>query len=313
MTALVVGSKGFLGRHLMAALPDAGGVDLPECDVSAPAIETWSGGALGWHLIGAATPSVVWHLAALNGSTQGFYDKPWRVLETQVRGTLNVIDYCNQWRAQEEPTLILFSSSEVFQSPPVFPTPESVPLVIPDAANPRFSYAGGKIAAELLVHHCPLPKCITIRPFNVFGPGQRAGHVIPDLIMRIARAPKGGRVEVKGNPTDRRSFIYVDDFIAGCLAIAKHHETDEKTREVYNVGRNDPITINHLAGTIAREMGRTDVRLDFTGGLPGAVAYRCPDVRKLEALGWSATVDLAEGLRRTIDHLLARREEWPSE
>jgi nucleoside-diphosphate-sugar epimerase len=309
MTALVTGSRGFIGRHLMAALPDAVGVDLPELDVCDPIHENGLPFALGYHIKHEA-PAVVWHLAALNGSTAGFYEQPWKVLETQIRGTLNVIDACQTYNV---PALILFSSSEVFQSPPVFPTPESVPLVIPDATNPRFSYAGGKIAAELLVHHCPIPKCITIRPFNVFGPGQRAGHVVADLVMRIARAPKCGRVEVKGNPTDRRSFIYVDDFIAGCLAIAEHHEADEKTREVYNVGKNDPITINQLATTIAREMGRTDVRLDFTGGLPGAVAYRCPDVRKLEALGWSARIDLAEGLRRTIDHLLARREEWPSE
>ena len=88
-------------------------------------------------------------------------------------------------------------------------------------------------------------------------------------------------------------------------------ELDEKCREVYNVGRNEPITINHLFATIAREMGRTDVFPDYTGGLPGAVTYRCPDVRKLEALGWSSRVDLADGLRRTIDYLLRRREEWP--
>jgi UDP-glucose 4-epimerase len=246
----------------------------------------------------------------MNGATADFYERPRDVLRTQIVGTLNAIDRCED---QDVGTLVLFSSSEVYQTPPVYPTPEDVPLIVPDLKNPRFSYGGGKIASELLAWHSLIPRVILVRPHQVYGPGARAGHVIPDLIMRIARSPKGGRVEVKGNPTDRRSFIYVDDFIAGCLTIAKHHEADEKCREVYNVGRNDPITINQLAGTIAREMGRTDVRLDFTGGLPGAVAYRCPDVRKLEALGWSARIDLAEGLRRTIDWMLARREEWTSE
>ncbi len=293
----------------MAALPTrARGIDLPKYDVCDDRNEWDDGVSETWKAVEGKL--CVWHLAALNGSTQGFYDDPWRVLATQIDGTLNMIAACQTYNV---PTFILFSSSEVFQSPPVFPTPEAVPLVVPDVTNPRFSYAGGKIAAELLVHHCPIPKCLTVRPFNVFGPGQRAGHVIPDLIMRIARAPKGGRVEVKGNPTDRRSFIYVDDFVSGCLTIVKYHEDDEKCRDVYNVGRGTPVTINQLAGTIAREMGRSDVRFEFTGGLPGAVAYRCPDVRKLEALGWSARIDLAEGLRRTIDWTLARREEWAPE
>jgi UDP-glucose 4-epimerase len=308
MTALVVGSKGFLGRHLMAALPDAKGVDLPEVDVTRSRDSYEDNDCpLTRKLSGA---SVAWHLAALNGSTAGFYDQPWKVLETQIRGTLNVLDACV---ANGVGTLVLFSSSETYQSPPVYPTPEDVPLVVPDLKNPRYSYGGSKIAAELMAWHCPIPRVWICRPHNCFGPGQGAGHVIADVVMRIARAPKGGRVEVKGNPTDRRSFIYVDDFIAGCLTIAKHHEADEKCREVYNVGRNYPVTINKLAGMIAGEMGRADVRLDFTGGLPGAVAYRCPDVRKLAALGWEPRIDLAEGLRRTIDWMLARREEWPSE
>ena len=60
---------------------------------------------------------------------------------------LNVLDACKSQKVRE---LILISSSEVYQTPPTIPTPEDVPLVIPDIQNPRYSYGGGKAISELL-------------------------------------------------------------------------------------------------------------------------------------------------------------------
>ena len=88
----------------------------------------------------------VCHLAYING-TEFFYDQPELILEVAVKGMMNVLDAC---LADGVRDLIVASSSEVYQTPPTIPTPEDVPLVVPDVINPRYSYGGGKIVSELL-------------------------------------------------------------------------------------------------------------------------------------------------------------------
>ena len=288
----VTGSQGFLGRHLMAALgPDAAGLDLPECDVLDWRYDPRDGCPLNIKTIGAET---VWHLAALNDATQTFYDRPWDVLNTQIRGTLNVIGACV---ANGVKTLVLFSSSEVYQTPPVIPTPEDVPLIVPDLKNPRYSYGGGKIAAELLAWWSAIPRVIIIRPHNVYGPGQQVGHVIPDMIDRLESLEDGSTLTVNGRGS--RSYCYVDDFIAGARkAVAAQHP--EQCREVYHVGTEREVDATELAARIASLMGRKLSIEEWTGGAIGGTARRCPDTRKLRALGWAPQVDLAEGLAKTI-------------
>ena len=118
------------------------------------------------------------HMAYING-TEFFYSKPELVLEVGVRGMLNVLDAC---KSQKVGDLVLISSSEVYQTPPVIPTPEDVPLVIPDIHNPRYSYGGGKIISELLAINYgrkDFERVVTVRPHNVFGPDMGWEHVIP--------------------------------------------------------------------------------------------------------------------------------------
>ncbi len=242
----------------------------------------------------------VWHLAALNGSTQGFYDRPWDVLHTQIAGTLNVIDACV---ANGVKMLVLFSSSEVYQTPPKVPTSEDVPLVIPDLKNPRYSYGGSKAAAELMVWHSPIPCVVICRPHNVIGPGQGPGHVLPDFIDRALTLHDGGTFEIRGSST--RSFIYIDDFVAACLAIVKHHENDERGREVYHVGTEEQVSTVALAGMVAKACGRErDGRYAFkfksVAGPAGGTPVRCPDTAKLRGIGWEAKIGLEEGIGRTV-------------
>src|SRR5690349_22546124 len=86
------------------------------------------------------------HLAAVNG-TENFYTQPELVLDVGLRGALAVT---NAGREAGVPDLIVASTAEVYQTPPVIPTPETVPLMLPDSLNPRYSYGGGKIVSELI-------------------------------------------------------------------------------------------------------------------------------------------------------------------
>lgn len=276
----------------MAALYDDGvsGIDLPECDVRHPC-EADTGSYLDTAVgQGAET---VWHLAALNDATQTFYDRPWDVLNTQIRGTLNVIDACV---ANGVKTLVLFSSSEVYQTPPVIPTPEDVPLVVPDLKNPRYSYGGGKIAAELLAWWSAIPRVIIIRPHNVYGPGQGKGHVIPDMIERSMVLPPDGTLLAFGS--GQRSYCYVDDFIAGALLAAEKGAD----RDVFHIGGGNEVTTYQLGRYIldARGYDATRTEVSVIDGPAGGTARRCPDTAKIRALGWSHATGLREGLAKTI-------------
>ena len=105
-----------------------------EGDVRDPAVVTRA-------MNGVAT---LCHLAAING-TRHFYERPYEVLDVGVRGTLCVLDAAAAAGVRD---VLFMSSSEVYQTPPVVPTPEGVPATIPDVRNPRYSYAGSKLLGE---------------------------------------------------------------------------------------------------------------------------------------------------------------------
>jgi dTDP-glucose 4,6-dehydratase/UDP-glucose 4-epimerase len=241
---------------------------------------------------------VVCHLAAVNG-TRHFYEQPALVLEVAVKGVVNVIDACLEHGVGE---LAMASSSEVYQTPPLVPTDETVPLSIPDPLNPRYSYAAGKIISEMLAINYGrrhLRRVVVFRPHNVYGPDMGADHVIPELIGRIralCRTTSGPiRVPIQGTGAETRAFTYVDDAVTGILRILERGSH----LGVYNVGTEDEISIAQLAGDIAACFGR-DAKVE--PGLPasGATDRRVPDVGRLRALGWAPCVPIDEGLRRTV-------------
>lgn len=275
---------------------DAVGVDRDTCDILG------EDGFLIRNEVSNVCPETVWHLAALNDATQTFYERPWDVLNTQIRGTLNVIDACV---ANGVGTLVLFSSSEVFQAPPTIPTPEAVPFSVPDPHNPRYSYAASKQAAEMLAWYSAIPRVVMIRPFNVYGPAQRPGHVIPDFVARAIETPAGGEFAINGSST--RSFIYIDDFIAGTLAAVAHTDAlpGERVREVFNVGTEEQVSTVALAGMVSKACGREcdgryAYRFKTHPGPVGGTHARCPDTRKLRATGWEAKTSLGDGIGRVV-------------
>src|SRR5690348_1585908 len=109
------------------------------------------------------------HMAYLQG-TQTFYANPKQVLDVAMRGMLNILAACERTGTGE---LLLVSSSEAYQIASVVPTPETIPLVVPDPLNPRYSYGGGKIACELMslawAREGILDRLIIARPHNIYG------------------------------------------------------------------------------------------------------------------------------------------------
>jgi nucleoside-diphosphate-sugar epimerase len=240
------------------------------------------------------------HLAFVNG-TSYFYKVPELVLDVGVRGMINVIDAC---RCAGVGTLVLASSSEVYQSPPKIPTDESAPLSIPDPLNPRYSYGAGKLISEVMAINFGrkfFDRVLIFRPHNVYGPDMGFEHVIPEFAVRLhrlaARQLSGPlRFEMQGTGEETRSFCFIDDLIAGVMAMREKGEH----LGIYHVGTMDEVQIIDLAGRIARAAGR---QIEPVAGppAPGGTPRRCPDISKLARLGYKPSVPLDEGLKPTLE------------
>ena len=244
----------------------------------------------------------VLHLAAVNG-TEFFYSKPEMVLEVAVKGMLNVLDAC---RKHGIPELFTASSSEVYQTAPKIPTDETAPLCVPDPLNTRYSYAGGKIISELLTLNYGrkfMNRTVVFRPHNVYGPDMGREHVIPQFILRmkeLERSEAPIRFPIQGTGAETRAFLFIEDFVAGLLMVMEHG----RHLNIYHIGSMEETSIEDLARAVAHQLGRK-IAIEPGELTVGSTLRRCPDTRKLNALGFVPLVPLAEGLARTIPFYLA--------
>lgn len=235
---------------------------------------------------------VVFNLAYING-TSSFYKIPDKILRIAIEGQLNI---CNAIEKFGVETFCYASSSEVYQHPGIFPTPENIPLTIPDINNPRFSYGGGKIVGELLTTHLlhNVDRKIVFRPHNVFGPNMGFEHVIPNLIHKV-QDTKDGTVVIQGSGKETRSFCFIDDAVAQITLLL-----EKRLEGIFNIGVEDETSIEDLTHMISDVMQKP-VSIKRGELLEGSVLRRVPDTSSITSLGFVPTVSLLAGLRKTID------------
>jgi len=321
---LVTGGSGFIGAALVRDLLDRGhavrvlddhsrGRPARLADlVDAGRIELVQGDVRDAGAVDAATRGCefVWHLAYING-TRYFYEKPDAVLEVGIKGTMNTIDAA---LAHGVRRYVLASTSETYNTPTHVPTTEVERLMIPDVRNPRFSYGGGKIAAELMTLHIGGRRglsTVIFRPHNIYGPDMGFEHVIPEIVERIVAVSEGLkqkhiRLPIQGDGTETRAFCYIDDGARGA-AIAGLTGGDA---EIYHLGTNCETSIADLVKGLGRALG-IEVELEPGPLQIGGTRRRCPDITKLSGLGYQPEVTLEEGLARSArwyaEHFLAKR------
>jgi nucleoside-diphosphate-sugar epimerase len=304
---LVTGGSGFIGSALVKALVRDGHAVrvLDDNSRGAPRrlkevaqdIEFIAGDIRDPAVVTRAVRGVdeVNHLAFVNG-TEFFYSAPELVLDVGVKGMINVIDAC---RSEGVGSLVLASSSEVYQTPPQVPTDEHAPLLVPDPSNPRYSYGGGKIISELMAKF--FDRVLIFRPHNVYGPDMGWEHVIPQFARRVkavaAKHPAGKLpFELQSNGRQTRSFCHVDDLVGGVMVMRAKGEH----LGIYHIGTTEEITIADLAGRVAAHAGR-EIELIARPAPEGGTERRCPNIGKLEKLGYRPGVPLDAGLPSTVD------------
>ena len=143
---------------------------------------------------------------------------------------------------------------------------------------------------------------ISAMPTNLYGPGDNydleGGHVLPALMRRFHEAAQAGVdiVEVWGSGSPRREFLHVDDLADACLHLMDHYSGAGHV----NVGTGVDGTVRELAEAI-RDLVHPTATIEFDTSKPDGMPRKVLDVSKLEALGWTASIPLEEGLRTTYD------------
>ncbi|MFB9909062.1 UDP-glucuronic acid decarboxylase family protein [Allokutzneria oryzae] len=234
---------------------------------------------------------VVFHLAS-PASPAAYLRYPLETLTVGSAGTHNTLDLAHEKGAR----YVLASTSEVYGSPHVHPQTETYWGNV-NPIGPRSVYDEAKRFAEALVtaHGTTRGTSTAIaRIFNTYGPRMQPtdGRAVPTFVVQ---ALTGQALTITGTGTQTRSLCYVDDLVDGLLRL--HSST---TPGPVNLGNPDEITMLDLA-LLIREAAGSDSPITFTGRPQDDPDLRCPDIRRARAeLGWSPTVDLREGMARTI-------------
>ncbi|HEY8001462.1 MAG: NAD-dependent epimerase/dehydratase family protein [Vicinamibacteria bacterium] len=310
-TVMVTGGRGFVGAWLAKALLERGesvvSFDRRRLTEKPSAI-----GMLGiegelvqveadltdaeevTRVLGEHRVETVFHLAAetIVGTVQA---SPTAGFESNVRGTWTVLEAARE-RGVER--FVFASSDKAYGAHETLPYREDFNL------QPTAPYEASKAAADLIArsywHSYGLPVAVT-RFANIYGGGDlNFSRLIPEA---VSAAIQGRAPVLRSDGSPERDFLYVEDAAAAYLAIADNLDRDDVRGEAFNAGGGSAHAVGEVVALISRLAG-TGVEPDIRGeGNPeGEIDRQYVDPTKLrETLGWTPSVGLEDGLRRTID------------
>lgn len=237
---------------------------------------------------------VVFHLAALIPIPYS-YVAPASYVFTNVQGTLNI---CEASRRAKLSRVVHTSTSEAYGTAMYSTIDEDHPL---QAQSP---YAASKIGADKIAESyfraMELP-IATIRPFNTFGPRQSARAVIPSILSQLLN---GSPTLQLGSIDPVRDFLYVEDSVAGFVAVA---ESDACLGKVTNMGTGRAVTIGEVAKLAMQVVGReVEIVAEEQRKRPHnseVMALICDWTAARERCAWTPGVSLEDGLRRVAEFI----------
>jgi UDP-glucose 4-epimerase len=316
-TIFITGGAGFIASTLIARLADHNKIvvfDNHTRDTLSgtpwathPNLTRIRGDVLDFeHLKASMTGAqIVVHAAAIAG-IESTVRNPVTTMRVNMIGTANALEAAQQLGGVER--FLEFSTSEVFGSQ-AFKVGEDASTVTGAVGEARWTYAVSKLAGEHLAHayhkQYGLPT-VTVRPFNVYGPGQTGEGA---LSIFIRKALKNEDLLVFGDGTQIRAWCFVDDMVEGVMCALEHPKA---IGESFNIGNaRAVVTVYGLAEAICRVVGATS-RIQFRPALSADIELRIPNVDKArDLIGFAAKVDLDEGLRRTVEWIAANESKLP--
>jgi UDP-glucose 4-epimerase len=320
LRVLITGGAGFVGSHLAEALLErgdevfvldnlsTGSIDNIEHLKTHPrfryTIESVQNEPVVAEQIDRC--DVVFHLAAAVG-VKKIVEEPVHTIENNVHGTEVVLRHANK----KKRLVVVASTSEVYGKSVDVPFHEDADLVMGPTSKHRWAYACSKAIDEFLAlaywKEKKLP-VIVIRLFNTVGPRQTGqyGMVIPTFVRQ---ALAGHPITVFGDGTQRRSFTYVGDVVAGLIGLMNEPKA---VGQVFNIGNGEEISMRALADKIKTMTGSTSeiVTIPYDQAYEAGfedMPRRVPDITKIRGLvGYDPKVQLEETLTRVIDYIRTR-------
>ena len=300
---LVTGGCGFIGSHLVEHLVTLGAAVwvLDNLQAGTPdnltAVRNQVNLVIGdvrdpncvKRVVGLSRPAYVFHLAA-NASVPGSVKDPAYDFETNSAGTFTLFDALREYGRSEK--VILASSGAVYGQPQIFPILEEQPW------DPISPYGASKVCAETtarMFHRVYSLPVVIARIFNTYGP-RMARFVVLDFLRKLRHNPNV--LEVLGNGQQMRDFTFVTDAVQGLLLLAERG----LMAEAYNLSSGCSVSVTEVAQMLIAALGLTgQTRITYTGNSwPGDAQRWVVSIEKLGRLGYVPTVDLENGLAKTI-------------
>ena len=306
-TIFITGGAGFIASTLIARLADRNKIVVYDNDTR----DTLSGTPWATHKnltrirgdvldfdklkAGMRGAQIVVHAAAIAGIDSTLRN-PVTTMRVNMIGTANALEAAQQVGGIER--FLEFSTSEVFGSQ-AFKVGEDASTVTGAVGEARWTYAVSKLATEhwafSYLRQFGLPAC-SVRPFNIYGPGQVGEGAIHRFIMQ---ALKGEEITIHNDGSQIRAWCYVDDMVEGVMRALL---IPDAVGHAFNIGNpRSVLTVYQLALEIVR-LSKSASKIAFVPWGNTEVELRIPNIDKARRiLGYEPAVDLEPGLLRTIE------------
>jgi len=301
---IVTGGSGFLGKHLLRALTQAGyqvkNIDLVDNNEFETVIADVRDSAK--MMIEIKDADLVFHLASLIQAGESV-EKPQLYTDYNIDGTISVLE---AMRVNGIKNFVFSSSAAVYGEPLHIPIKED------DRTIPINPYGMTKLAMEGLLSSYVKAFGFTgvaLRYFNLYGPGedhQPETHAIPRFVKQIF---EGSEVTIYGQGQHQRDYIYISDIVDAHLKTIELCLKQPQKYHYFNLSTQVPTTVLQLVQTIEQVMGKK-AQLKYLPERPGDPLQLYADASKSkQILGWQSQVSLEAGMKQTVEYFINRWQE----
>lgn len=239
---------------------------------------------------------VIFHLAA-DPEVRLDVTNPQSIFKNNILSTYMLLEWLQKTNSKK---LVFISTSAVYGDAKTFPTPETTQCF------PISLYAGSKLACESMISsycHTFDKVGIVIRLANVVGSYSKHG-ILFDMLNKLKK--NKNELEILGDGTQNKSYLYIDDCISGMLEISK---LSDKNFQIFNLGSDTQIQVKDIIKIILKQTNLENIHQNFSNtkdgrGWIGDVKTMLLDIKKVRDLGWTPQLNSSQAIEKTMAELL---------